>query len=86
MWNFWCFRTESNDEINEKMNEQTTTAFFIDFELILYVAIGKFEHFDVKICETIFVENIWLRDVAKRINETNETNEQMIVDFFENLY
>ena len=68
------------------MNEQTTIAFFIDFELILYVAIEKFEHFDVKICEIIFVENIWFRDVAKKINETNKTNEQIIVDFFENLY
>ena len=86
MWNFWCFRTELNDEINEKMNEQTTIAFFIDFKTILYVAIEKFEHFDIKNCEIIFVEKIWFRDVAKKINETNETNKQMIVNFFENLY
>ena len=78
MWNSWCFRTESNDEIDEKVSEQTTAALFIDFELILYVAIERFEHFDDKNCETIVVENIWLRDVAKKINdfcETNETNE-----------
>ena len=58
------------------MNEQTTIALFIDFELILYVAIERFEHFDDKNCEIIFVENIWLRDVA------NEINEHSIVDFF----
>ena len=85
MWNFWCFRTNV-EKINEKTNEQTTIAFFIDFDLILYIAIEKFEHFDDKNCETIFVENIWLRDVAKKINETNETKKHSIVDFFLILY
>ena len=64
------------------MNEQTTIALFIDFELILYVAIEKFEHFDDRNYETIFVENIWFRDVAKKLDETNETNRFSVVDFF----
>ena len=63
------------------MSEQMTTALFIDFDLILYVAIERFEHFDDRNCETIFVEVVWFRDVAKRINETNETNEHLIDDF-----
>ena len=65
------------------MNEQMTIAFFIDFDLILYIAIEKFKHFDDKNCEIIFVENIWFRNVTKKINETNcKTNKQIFVDFF----
>ena len=86
MWNFKCFRTNV-EKINEKMIEQMTIAFFIDFDLILYVTIEKFKHFDDKNCEIIFVENIWFRDVAKKINETNcEIDEQMFVDFSTTLY
>ena len=66
MWNIWCFRIESCDKINEKMSEQLIIAFFIDCELILYVAIEKFERvetmIDLKIIEN---SNFWLFDVAK---------------------
>ena len=83
MWNFWYFRTESNDKINEKMNEQTTIAFFIDFELILYVAIEKCERVDTMINSKIIEnQNFWFFDVAKKINETNETNKQINVNLF----
>ena len=40
------------------MNEQITIALFIDFNLILYIAIEKFESFDETNRKTIFVENI----------------------------
>lgn len=63
--------------------------FFFDLNTILYIEIEKFEHFDEKDCEIIFVENIWFFDVAKRIDETsetNETNEQIIADFSIILY
>ena len=44
--------------------------------MILYIAIEKFE-FNETNRETIFVENIWFRDVAKKINE--KANEQLNV-------
>ena len=50
--------------------------FFIDFDVMLCVAIGKFE-LDETNREAIFVENIWSRDVAKKTNE--KTNEQLNV-------
>ena len=52
-----------------------TDSFFIDFDVILCVAIGKFEHFDD-------IDSNIDADVAKKIDETNKTNE---VDFFMNL-
>ena len=51
--------------------------FFIDFDVILCVANGKFESFNETDRETIFVENIWFRDVAKKINK--KINEQLNV-------
>ena len=49
--------------------------FFIDFDVILCVAIEKFEHFD-NIDSNIDI------NVAKKINATNETHE---INFFVNL-
>ena len=85
MWNFWCFRTDVYDEIDEKMSEQLTIALFIDFELILYDAIERFERVDAMIDSKIVEnQNFWLLDVAKRINdfcEINETDERIFADF-----
>ena len=64
--------------------------FFIDFDVISNVAIVKYEFLNETNRENIFVENIWLRDVAKKINETDcevsEADEQKIVDFSMILY
>ena len=70
--------TDVRENEIENVNE-LTDSFFIDFDVILCVAIEKLEHFD-DIDSDIDV------DVAKKIDETNETNEQMIVDFFLILY
>ena len=62
-----------------------TDSFFIDFDVILGVAIEKSEHFD-DIDSDIDV------DVAEKVGETNETdeineaNEQVTADFFSILY
>ena len=77
MWNSRCFRTDSNDKINEKMNEQLNVAIFARFDVILNVAIKRCERFD----DIDAKQNIDF-DVAKKINETSETNEQINVDFF----
>ena len=74
-WN-WCMSWY------KQKNKQLIIAFFIDFESILYIAIEKFEFFDEIYFENIFVENIWFRNIAKEINETNKTNEQINIDFF----
>ena len=81
MWNSWCFRTDVRKNEIVNVNELTDN-FFIDFDVILSVAIEKFEHFD-DIDSDIDV------NVAEKIDETDETcetNEQMIVDFFLILY
>ena len=73
---------------NEKVNEQLIDNFFIDFDMFLFVANVKIERFDEMIVlKNISDSNVWFRDIAKEINETNcEINEQIIVDFFTNLY
>ena len=86
MWNSWCFRTEIREDESEKVNEQLIDSFFIDFDRILCVAIERFDLLDEIDRETIFVENIWLRDVAKNIDEACEADESIIVDFFAILY
>ena len=90
MRNSWCFRTDVYDEINEKMNEQLTIVFFIDFELILYNVIEKSERVDAMIDSKIVEnQNFWLLDIAKKKNdfcEISETNERMSVDFSMILY
>ena len=82
------------DETNEQLNATISTRFdvkfrvinivaiFVCFDVILNVAIKKCEHFD-DIDSNIDI------NVARKIDETNEineTNEQMIVDFFLILY
>ena len=90
MWNSWRFRTEIRKDDDEEINKQVTDNFFIDFNMILFVAIEKCE----SLCETnrenIFAKNIWLRDVTKKINEANcevsEADEQKTADFSMILY
>ena len=88
MWNSWCFRTKIEKDENEKVNEQLNDNFFIDCDVILNVAIVRFERFDEMIVsKNVSNSNIWFRDVAKKIDETNcEISEQVIVDFFAILY
>ena len=86
MWNSWCFRTKVRENKSEEVNEHLTDNFFIDFDKILCVAIERFELLVEIDRETIFAENIWLRDVAKNIDEACETNESITVDFFAILY
>ena len=88
MWNSWCFRTEVREDENQKINEQLNNNFFIDCDVILSVAIVKFQRFDeVIVLKNVLNSNIWFRDVAREINETNcEINEQIIADFFAILY
>ena len=87
MWNSWCFRIEVRKDESEKIIEQLTDNFFIDFDVILSVAIVKCKFLNETNRQDIFVENIWLRDVAKKIDETKcEINEEMIADFFAILY
>ena len=87
MWNSWCFLTKIREDENEKISEQLTDNFFIDFDVILSFAIERCE----SLCETnredIFVKNIWFNDVAKEIDEANcEVSEQIIADFSAILY
>ena len=87
IWNSWRFRTKIREDENETINEQLIDNFFIDFDAILCVTIVRYESSNETNREDIFVENIWLRDVAKEINEANcEVNEQMIVNFSAILY
>ena len=86
MWNSWCFRIEVRKDESEEVSEQLIDSFFIDFDVILCVAIVRCESLDETDREDIFVENIWLRDVADEIDEACETDEQVIVDFSAILY
>ena len=90
MWNSRYFRIEIRKNENEKINKQLIDNFFIDFDVISNVAIVKCESLNKTNREDIFAENIWFRDVAKKINETDceisETNEQKIADFSMTLY
>ena len=87
-------RKNEIENVNEQLNATISTRFdvkfrvinivaiFVCFDVILNVAIKKCEHFD-DIDSNIDI------NVARKIDETNEineTNEQMIVDFFLILY
>ena len=63
------------EKLKSKINEQLIDNFFVDFDVILSVAIEKCEHFD-DIDSNIDI------DVAEKFDETDETNE---IDFFMNL-
>ena len=56
-------------------------AISVCFDIILNVAIKKHEFFDDISSNIDTNQNIDF-DIAKKINETNETNEQINVDFF----
>ena len=90
MWDSWCFRTKVRKDESEKVNEHLIDNFFIDFDRVLCVAIEKFELLDEIDREAIFAENIWFRNVAKRVDEANcevsETDKQETADFSMNLY
>ena len=86
MWNSWCFRIEIRKDESEKVNEQLIDNFFIDFDVILCVVIVRCEFLNETNREDIFVENIWFRDVANKINKACETDEQVIANFFAIFY
>ena len=90
IWHSWCFWTEIRKDENEKVSEQLTDNFFTNFDVILSFAIEKCELLNETNREDIFAENIWFRDVAKRLNkancEVNEADEQKTADFWITLY
>ena len=87
MWNSWCFWIEVRKVESEKVSEQLIDNFFIDFDVILSVAIERCESLSETDREDIFAENIWLRDVAEEIDEADdEIDEQITVDFSKILY
>ena len=90
MWNSWCFRIEVWEDESEEVSEQLIDSFFIDFDVISSVAIVRCESLDETNREDIFAENIWLRDVAEKVDEANcevsEANEQKTADFSMTLY
>ena len=88
MWDSWRFRTEVRKDESEEVSEQLNDSFLIDCDVILSVAIVRFERFDeMTVLKNVSDSNIWFRDVAKRINEANcEINEQVTADFSTILY
>ena len=88
MWDSWCFRTEVREDENEEVSEQLNDSFLIDCDVILSVAIVRFERFDeVTVLKNVSDSNIWFRDVAERIDWANcEVSEQVTADFSAILY
>ena len=83
-WNFEIDFRNIDENVANEIKKSLIDAIFTNFDMILCVAIEKFESFDETKRETIFVENIWFRDVAKKIDDfckINETNERMFADF-----
>ena len=70
MWNSWYFRTDVRRDEVENVNE-LTDSFFIDFDVILCVAIERLEHFD-DIDSDIDADHDIDFDVAREIDEANE--------------